>query len=188
MKQRVTWWARTKEVWVQRQCQVRRFPLLPVVSWSPPLSPSFTVQTPPHLLLAVLPLPSPTSAELTQSDRACRALCARFVCVCTSLWMCECETIAGRWVTPLSVSCMLLICFDWWLSPIQTTHLKAKKKYKKLKPPLLLLMPAGLAAFCGAIVFFYCILFYYCMYLLPNSCSFSHISSVWGEATGGGAC
>lgn len=42
--------------------------------------------------------------------------------------MCKCVAwhITGIWVTPLS-SCMLLICFNRWPSPIQTTYLQGEK-------------------------------------------------------------
>lgn len=64
-----------------------------------------------------------------QNSRACRRECVwLFVCVCTFLLMCECETwhITGIWVTllSLSISCMQLICFDMWPSPIQTAYFR----------------------------------------------------------------
>lgn len=42
--------------------------------------------------------------------------------------MCKCVAwhITGIWVTTLS-SCMLLICFNRWPSPIQTTYLQGEK-------------------------------------------------------------
>lgn len=154
---------------------------------TPPL-PSFTVQTPPHLLLSYAPPPLADSAELTQSDRACRALCALFVYVCTSLWMCECETITGRWVTPLSVSCMLLICFDWWLSPIQTTHLKEKKSIKNSKtskknPATANVCWSSCILWCDCV--FYCIYFIFLCIRCPTP-ALSPTSQVSGEEPQGG--
>lgn len=148
------WWIRCDvmrkdkgSLQVQKATKSSMFSLLSTVSWSPSHSLPFTVQKPEHppFLLSVT---GPSMCWINtkwQNSRACRSI----VCVCVVICVCECVYIpVNVWMwdlayhrdmshpspLPLSVSCMQLICFDRWPSPIQTAYLRKETNKPKTAP------------------------------------------------------